>query len=110
MYINGWGATTNCGIALRWLKVATSQGFGRAYHNLGILYLRGQGVHQDYAEAFSWFQKGAAANDSGAQTNLGYMYDRGLACVRERRMQCCGIAKPPMPGILWERTILLTCI
>ena len=62
---------------------AAEQGYGRAYYNLGVMYMEGKGVKQDYVEAIHYFEKGAAAGDIRAQNNLGYLYDHGLGVKQD---------------------------
>lgn len=53
--------------AMRWYKVAASQGVSQAAVALGYLYWHGDGVHQDRGRAKCWFFQAAKAGDINGQ-------------------------------------------
>ena len=83
MYANGRGGTANNIEAIKWYRLAATQGNSRAQSNLGLLYDEGNIVPQDYLEAAKWYRLAAANDNSVAQVNLGVMYAEGKGVYRD---------------------------
>ena len=54
---------------MKWYRLAADQGFAKAQHNLGFLYLNGLGVLQDYTIAHMWFNIGSANGQEKSTTS-----------------------------------------
>jgi TPR repeat protein len=65
MYANGEGLSQDYAEALKWYRLAATQGDARSQSNLGIMYANGQGVPRDLSEALNWFRLAAAQGDAG---------------------------------------------
>jgi clan AA aspartic protease (TIGR02281 family) len=77
MYYKGDGVPQNYAEALKWFRLAATQGQALAQNNLGVMYYIGEGVPQNYAEALKWFRLAATQGQAFAQNNLGLMYENG---------------------------------
>jgi len=77
-YRGGRGVPRNDSEALKWFRLAASQGDADAEFNLGVMYTDGQGVPQDDAEAATWYRRAADKGNARAQYNLGLWYAKGL--------------------------------
>ena len=69
--------------AIRWYKMAATQGISDAQLNLGNMYSYGQGVIQDYAEAVHLYKMAAAQGNASAQFNLGVHYEKGQGVIQD---------------------------
>ncbi|OJW70826.1 MAG: hypothetical protein BGO68_02340 [Candidatus Amoebophilus sp. 36-38] len=69
--------------ALKWLKIAASQGDLSLQFNLGSIYYNGFGVARDYIEAAYWIQKAAVQGNVHMQNYLGWMYQHGLGVKQD---------------------------
>jgi TPR repeat protein len=56
MHIDGRGVTQNNEEAVKWLRLATEQGYAPAQYFLGLMYADGRGVTQDYEDALKWYR------------------------------------------------------
>jgi hypothetical protein len=63
--------------AMRWFRMAASQGDAVAEDDVGELYFFGHGVPVDYAQAMVWYRRSAAQNNATAQDGIGALYARG---------------------------------
>ncbi len=63
--------------ALKWFKMAASQGYGSSSYEIGLIYQSGNDVFTDYYEAARWFRLGAEQRNPLAMNNLGILYSRG---------------------------------
>ncbi|MBC7767842.1 MAG: toll/interleukin-1 receptor domain-containing protein [Phycisphaerales bacterium] len=77
------GAVQDDTAAVRFYRLAASQGFARAQANLGAMYADGRGVTRDYAEAERLFRHAANQGSAWGQNNLGAMYARGVGVTRD---------------------------
>ena len=72
MYNKGQGVAQDYAEALRWFKLAATQGNEIAQFNLGAMYANGEGVAQNHVLAHMWFNlasiKGGA--DGAKSRNL----------------------------------------
>ena len=66
MYGLGQGVVQDYAAAIKWYRLAATQGEADAQSNLGGMYLQGQGVAQDYVRAHMWFNLAAANGNAGA--------------------------------------------
>ncbi|OGA36213.1 MAG: hypothetical protein A3G80_02400 [Betaproteobacteria bacterium RIFCSPLOWO2_12_FULL_62_13b] len=64
--------------ALRWYRIAASNGSAKAQHALAKHYENGIGVEKDLATAFHWEYKAARGGSKRAQDNLAWMYWDGI--------------------------------
>jgi uncharacterized protein len=71
---------------------AAEQGYGRAQHNLGLMYNHGRGVPRDDAAAVAWYLKAAGQGDTAAQVQLGILYGTGQ-----------GVSQDPAAAASWFR-------
>ena len=78
MYDSGQGVVQNYQEAVKWYRLAATQGDADAQNNLGMMYYDGRGVAQNYQEALKWFRLAVAQGQRNAQTSLGWMYDEGI--------------------------------
>jgi TPR repeat protein len=83
LYLNGLGVARDYPEALRWFRLAATQGLGLAQNEIGALYLYGKGAPQNYGEAMRWFQMAAAQGDSNAQDNIGIMIAQGIGVKKD---------------------------
>ena len=83
MYHVGWGVVQDNVEAMRWFKLAATQGLAGAQLNLGIMYNNGDGVVQDYAEAARWYKLAAVQGDVSAQIYLGAGYATGEGVMQD---------------------------
>jgi TPR repeat protein len=82
MYHKGQGVPQNSREAVRWYRLAATQGDAGAQFNLGLMYHKGQGVIQDYKEAVRWYRLAATQGNTKAHYSLGLMHDRGHGVIR----------------------------
>jgi TPR repeat protein len=61
MYRHGDGVPQDYDEALKWFRMAASQGHASSQSNLGFMYRDGEGVPQDYVQAHMWFNLAAVA-------------------------------------------------
>src|SRR5262245_27961861 len=54
--------------AVKWYRLAASQGFGMAQYDIGYMYAYGRGVQQNYVLAHMWLNLSAARDVDGAAT------------------------------------------
>jgi hypothetical protein len=83
MYGEGLGVKQDYVEAVRWFKLAASQGDALAQNNLGVMYGKGQGAAQDYVEEVKWYKLAAAQGHAGAQFNLGNIYKNGNGVTQD---------------------------
>jgi hypothetical protein len=67
MYYKGNGVPQNYAEALKWFRLAATQGHAKAQSNLGVMYDEGQGVPEDDAGALKWYRLAAAQGNASAQ-------------------------------------------
>ncbi len=77
----GLGVPENDAEALRWYRLAASEGDKNAQFSLGLAYLTGKGAEKDVATASAWLQKAAAQDHAGAWYNLGVIALEGNGVV-----------------------------
>jgi rhodanese-related sulfurtransferase len=67
--------------AVRWFRMAASQGFEAAQNNLAAMYEQGLGVAQNDVLAAQWYRLAAQQENAKAQHSLGQIYldGRGVA-------------------------------
>ena len=85
MYQNGRGVEQDDEEAVRWLRLAASQGLRGAQSELGWMYQSGRGVEQDDEEAARWYRRAADQGLAYAQRALGSMYEKGRGVARSPR-------------------------
>lgn len=78
--------------ALRWFRVAASQGHATARFNVGVIYDNGLGVPRDFVEAARWYHLAADQGYAAAQFNLGALYQAGQ-----------GVAQDDVEAMRWYR-------
>ncbi len=54
MYLNGFGVPQDYTEAVKWIRLASEQGFSDAQNNIGVIYANGEGFAQDLGTAFMW--------------------------------------------------------
>ena len=64
--------------AIYWWNEAASQGYTKAYNNVGIAYKIGIGVDVNYRKAVEWIKRGAEAGEDLAQRNFGDLFMEGV--------------------------------
>jgi TPR repeat protein len=69
MYANGKGVTQDYKEAVKWYRLAATQGIALAQYNLGLMYGNGNGVSRDLVRAHMWFNIAAAQGSSDAAQN-----------------------------------------
>jgi TPR repeat protein len=79
----GFEEKQNFAEAMRWYRVAATQGHALAQVGIGNLYGMAQGVPQDYAEALRWYRLAAAQGNSEAQDNVGFFYMSGWGVPKD---------------------------
>ncbi len=89
-YLLGLGAREDDSAALRWLRLAESQGHRSAPFLLGVMYELGRGVEADPTKAAEWYALGAQRGDPWSQTGLGSSLLLGE-----------GIEQDVTAGVLW---------
>ncbi len=77
MYDLGKGVPEDDEVAVRWYRLAASQGYPDGLYNLGLMHLEGTGVAQDDAAALALFREAADQGDARAQNRVGLLYDSG---------------------------------
>lgn len=65
------------------LVSAANANFGRAQHELGLLYLSGKLGMADGPAAIAWLTRAAQSGDAKAQFDLGILYERGAGSVQQ---------------------------
>lgn len=68
--------------ALKWYRLAASDGDARAQYILGYKHYHGWGVEQDYQEAIRWLGMAADQGYATAQHFLGNMYYNGIGVTQ----------------------------
>jgi TPR repeat protein len=63
--------------AMRWYRLAATQGFAKSQYNIGVMYLNAQGVELDYVEGFKWSLLAAKQGHTTAQHNVAVAYEEG---------------------------------
>ncbi|MCG2659752.1 MAG: sel1 repeat family protein [Kiritimatiellae bacterium] len=90
---DGQGVEQNYAEALRWFRMAASQGDPNAYFYIGSMYECGNGVKKNYSEALKMYLKAAEAKGfSLAQYIVGNYYLSGK-----------GVLKDAEEGLKWHR-------
>jgi TPR repeat protein len=85
-YQSSWGLPERDLVqAVKWYRLAASQGFPAAQHALGLCYEYGKGVPVDYIEAASWYRKAAYQGYARAQRKLFYFYSRGMGVEKDEK-------------------------
>ena len=69
MYYNGYGVQKDDVEAVKWLRMAADQRYGKAENSLGLMYKNGEGVPQDIVQAYTWFTLAAAQGYADAVRN-----------------------------------------
>ena len=64
--------------AIYWWNEAASQGYTKAYNNVGVAYRDGIGVEVNYRKAVEWIKRGAEAGEDLAQRNYGDLFMTGV--------------------------------
>ena len=75
---NYYNASKDLAKAAYWWNEAASQGYTKAFNNIGIAYKLGQGVNVDLRKAVKFLKKGAEAGDNLAQQNYGDLFIDGV--------------------------------
>jgi len=78
--------------ALRWFRIAASQGHAAARFNVGVIYDNGLGVPRDFVEAARWYHLAADQGYAAAQFNLGALCQAGQ-----------GVAQDDVEAMRWYR-------
>ncbi len=65
------------------LKHSAEKGYGRAQHELGVLYKNGQGIEKDEDQAAYWFGKAAEGGEHTAKNDLEEAYEKGKEGLSE---------------------------
>ena len=60
------GAVQDYTEAVKWYRLAATQGYRPAFFHLGEMYVDGLGVPKDYVRAHMWWNLAAAAGDAGS--------------------------------------------
>ena len=76
------GVKRNYSEALRWLHMASDNGYAPAQCMLGMMYYNGDGLLENYEEAFNLFLKSAHQANATAQYMAGCMYYEGKGTAR----------------------------
>lgn len=71
------GLSKNFDEAVRYFRLAASQGFAPAQTDMGLSHEFGEGAAQDLTEAARWYRLAADQGFATAQTNLGFLYEYG---------------------------------
>jgi TPR repeat protein len=78
--------------AMKWYRLAATQGYANAQNNLGQMYVNGQGVAQDYVRARMWLDlaaaQGVAIAEKNRETAAQKMTAEQLAQAQELARQC----------------------
>jgi TPR repeat protein len=78
--------------ALKWYRLAASQGYAPGGNNLGLLYAKGQGVELDYVRAYLWFNLAAASGHADAIRHQNIMQQQmnpqELAAAKALTQEC----------------------
>lgn len=76
-YYQGDGVLQDYGEAMKWCRLAATQGSTFAQNMLGHMYQKGEGVEPDFQEALRWYRLTAEQGDPLGQSMLGQMYEKG---------------------------------
>ena len=79
----GVGLSKDLSEAIRYYKLAASQGHEIAQLNLGLMFFYGHGTHQDNTESLKWFRAAAAQVNPRAQYYLALLYHDGAGVRRD---------------------------
>jgi len=71
--------------AVKWWKIAASQGNPEAQFFLASMYQNGTGVKQNYPEAARLYRLAADRGDAASLVNLGNMYSKGQGVTQNYR-------------------------
>jgi len=66
MYYSGQGVGLDYAEAMKWNRLAATQGDAPAQLNLGVMYANGKGVVRDYVRAHMWFNLAALKGSTDA--------------------------------------------
>jgi TPR repeat protein len=69
MFLNGQAVAQNYAEALKWYRLAASQGMTSAQNSLGVMYALGQGTPKNPARAYLWFNVSVLSGNSGGVDN-----------------------------------------
>ncbi len=69
IYLEGSGLVQNSAEAVKWFRLAATQGFSPAQLFLGLMYYKGQGVVQDYVRSLMWLNLAAVSGNGDAMRN-----------------------------------------
>ena len=83
MYRTGWGVDQDYVQAVKWYRLAATQGSPSAQFDLGMMYSTGKGVLRDFVQAAQWYQLAAAQGHLNAQQELGTMYGLGKGVMQD---------------------------
>ena len=72
MFAKGIGVVQDYVEAVRWYRLAATQGHADAQTNLGFMYGNGRGVPMDVVRAHMWFNLAAAKGDADAVKNRDF--------------------------------------
>lgn len=90
MHFDGLGVTQDYAEALKWYKLAATQGQVEAQGNLGNIYAFGLWVPKDYNEALKWYKFAADQGNAVAQNGPGNMYVNGQGVSRDEKKLLSG--------------------
>ena len=76
-YYQGDGGLQDYGEAMKWCRLAATQGSVFAQNMLGHMYEEGEGVEPDFQEAMKWYRLSAESGDRFGQKMLGLAYAKG---------------------------------
>ena len=76
-YYKGDGVPQDYGEAMKWCRLAATQGSAFARNMLGHMYEEGEGVEPDFQEAMKWYRLSAERGDRFGQNMLGLAYAKG---------------------------------
>ncbi len=77
-YFHGEGTKVNHLLAVKWFRMAATNGDSVAMNNLGLMYEKGLGVKASLELAYKLYTKGAKKGYPQAQYNLGRIYYNGI--------------------------------
>ena len=83
VFRDGIDVPKDSGKAAKWFPLAAEQGYAKAQHNLGVLFMFGDGVARDVVEAVKWFRLAAEQGFRDAQHSLGNAYYRGKGVTQD---------------------------
>ena len=92
MYLQGHEVPQDSKEAVKWLRLAATQGDVDAQASLGAMYLIGHGVVKDMVQAYMWFTLAALSGDRDSVKNRDVVARRmtpAQVTEAQRRAQQC---------------------